>query len=418
MQIQSKSHLAEALKSLSRVPKEHEGRIAWDSNALDRGTFEVIYNLTFKPAIEDYIKDGAIWHALNECARAKDFSIPFFIRKLRTYLEGLVSKEKRSYTAVMQINAQWNANLPKTIASAGGRVDITAGLPRACRKVIDGLKEYERERLHLQSDFVYMTTKVVSSQDRSALTMAYDRMKYAMGIINLATHGYGVSQRMGFPSAPIGTFLAASPAFLIETKAAKLGHWQSETNYPVRWKKNFSVWQSQDTEAIVKCAKNFASDLARIDFKDRLVQSVLLFQEGLETTQIEVALLKFWTGIEVLCAREDKEPSERVIARASSIFDDHQHATMRLSFIQQFRNRIVHRGDAGDHALLCAQYGSLYLGALIKFFLWNVYKFREHGTILDFLSLPLDEKKLAESISLRRTRLRAAKRMAARLGET
>jgi hypothetical protein len=182
--------------------------------------------------------------------------------------------------------------------------------------------------------------------------------------------------------------------------------------------KKFSVWQSQDTEAIVKCAKNFASDLSRVDFKDRLVQSVLLFQEGLETTQIEVALLKFWTGIEVLCAREDREPSERIVARASSIFDDHRHATMRLIFIQEFRNKIVHRGDAGDHALLCAQYGSLYLGALIKFFLWNVYKFRKRDIILEFLSLPLDEKKLADSISLQRTRLRAAKRMAARLGET
>ncbi len=383
------------------------------SNALDRGTFEVICNLTFKPAVEDYIKDGAIWHALTECARAKDFSVSFFICKLRSYLEGLASKEKRSYTAVMQINAQWNANLPKTIVSTGGRVNIASRLPPVCRRVIDGLKEYERERLHLQSEFVYMTTKVVSSQDRSALTMAYDRMKYAMGIINLATHGYGVNQRMGFPSAPIGTFLAASPAFLIDTKAAKLGHWQSETNYPVRWKKNFSVWQSQDTDVIVKFAKNLASDLSRIDFKDRLVQSVSLFQEGLETTQIEVALLKFWTGIEVLCAREDKEASERVVARASSIF-----ATMRLTFIQEFRNRIVHRGDAGDHTLLCAQYGSLYLGALIKFFLWNVCKFRKCDLILDFLSLPVDEKKLADSISLRRTRLRAAKRMAARLGET
>jgi hypothetical protein len=45
----------------------------------------------------------------------------------------------RSYTAVMQINAQWNANLPKTIVSAGGRVDITTRPPRGCRKVIDGL---------------------------------------------------------------------------------------------------------------------------------------------------------------------------------------------------------------------------------------------------------------------------------------
>jgi hypothetical protein len=80
----------------------------------------------------------------------------------------------------------------------------------------------------------------------------------------------------------------------------------------------------------------------------------LLLQEGLETGHVEVALLKFWTGIEVLCAREEREPTERIVERASSIFDDYQHAAMRLSFIQEFRNKIVHRGEAGDHALLCA----------------------------------------------------------------
>ena len=106
MQIHGKSYLAEALQSLSKIPKEHEGRIGWDSEALDRGTFELIYNLTFKPPIDDYNKDGAIWHALNECARAKDFSTKFFIQKLRSYLEALLSKQPRSFTAVAQINAQ------------------------------------------------------------------------------------------------------------------------------------------------------------------------------------------------------------------------------------------------------------------------------------------------------------------------
>ncbi|MDH2357613.1 hypothetical protein QCM80_44870 [Bradyrhizobium sp. SSUT112] len=55
------------------------------------------------------------------------------------------------------------------------------------------------------------------------------------------------------------------------------------------------------------------------------------------------------------------------------------------------------------------------MSALIKFFVWNLYKFRGRGVILDFLSLPLDETKLEGSISLRRTRLRASRRMAARL---
>ena len=46
-----------------KVPKDTDGRIGWESSALEHGTFEVIYNLGFEPAIEDYEKDGAVWHA-------------------------------------------------------------------------------------------------------------------------------------------------------------------------------------------------------------------------------------------------------------------------------------------------------------------------------------------------------------------
>ena len=414
MQVHGKHHLAEALRGLSKIPKDHDGRIAWDSSKLEHGTFEVLYNLTFDPPVDDYDKDGAIWHALNECARAKDFSSRFFMQKVRTYLEGLFGKQHRSFTAVTQINAQVGARLPGKITSIDGPVEIRRTLPSSSLKVIDGLKNYEHSRLNRQDDFFYLVAKVKSRNERSAVNDAYRMMKYALGILNLATGGYGVSQRYGFPNAPIGTFLSASPIFIVDTAAHKLGNWQSENHYPTSWKRNFSVWHGQDAEAITKFAKNFASDLARIDFHERLVQSVLLLQEGLETGHIEIALLKFWTGIELLCAREEREPTQRVVERASSIFDDCGHAAMRLNFIQEFRNRIVHRGEAGDHALLCAQYGSAYLAALIRFFLWNIYKFRNRETILDFLSLPLDGKKLEGNISLNRTRLTALKRMTAR----
>jgi len=414
MQIHGNSHLAKALQALSKIPEDHEGRVAWDSSKLEHGTFEVLYNLSFDPPVDDYDKDGAIWSALNECARAKDFTPRFFIQKVRTHFEGLLSKRPRSYTAVTQVNAQVHARLPDKIMSIDGPVEIKRKLPPSCLRVIGKLKDYDRDRLNLQDDFSYLVVKVKGRSDRAALSAAYRQLKYALGILNMATWGYGVSERFGFPNAPIGTFLSASPIFLVDIAGAKLGHWQSENYYPLAWKRNFSVWQGQDAAQITRVAKNVSSDLKRIDFKDKLVQSVLLFQEGLETNHIEVALLKFWTGIEVLCAREEREPTRRVVERASSIFDDFQHAAMRLTFIQDFRNRVVHHGEVGDHALLCAQYGSLYLAALIRFFLWNNYKFRKHDKILDFLSLPLDAQRLENSIGLNRTRLTALKRMVAR----
>jgi hypothetical protein len=135
------------------------------------------------------------------------------------------------------------------------------------------------------------------------------------------------------------------------------------------------------------------------------VQAIILFQEGLEATHIDIALLKFWTAIELLCSRETKEATDRVIERASSIFRNPRGAAMRLNFIQDFRNKIVHRGEAGDHSVLCAQMGSLYLAVIIEFFLFNKQKLRRHSEILDYLSTPTDRGKLMDIMAIYRKRL-------------
>jgi hypothetical protein len=414
IKIQEKHQLSEALNFLSRVPKHESGRISWASNDLERGTFEVIYNLTFKPAVDGHVKDGAIWHVLNECAHANDFSNKFFLQRLRSYLTLHFSKQKKQFFVAAQINATAAAALPRKIPSIYGPMEFRVTLPRTIQRVIGRLGSYEREGLSLHDDFLYITCKIAATDDRSAIDVAYRTIKYALGVLNLATYGYGVEKRFGYPNAPIGRFLLASPIFVVDTSTGSLGKWQSESQYPLSWKQNFSVSHRQEAENITKNARNFLSDMSRIDFKNLLIQAVVLFQEGLESTNVDVALLKFWTGIEVLCAKDEREPTERIVERASSIFTDPRHAEMRIRYIQEFRNKIVHRGEADDHALLCAQYGSAYLAVLIRFFLWNRYRFRNREVILDYLSTPLDEEKLRRRISIARTRLGALKRAAAR----
>ena len=160
---------------------------------------------------------------------------------------------------------------------------------------------------------------------------------------------------IGFPNAPIGKFLSASPIFLIDTTSRKFGNGQSASYYPTAWKRN-SPFGRRTTPHASKSLPRTSLPTSRGSNKEKW--SRRWFQEGLETSRVEVALLKIWTAIEALCAREEREPTQRVVERAISIFDNFRHAAMRLNFIQDYRNRVVHRGEAGDHALLCAQYGT------------------------------------------------------------
>jgi hypothetical protein len=410
LKIDAKEHLAEALKSLSQIPKNEGGHISWESSELERGTFELIYSLIFSPPLDDHIKDGAIWHVLNECARENDFSTKFFLKRLRAFLAAHFSREPKRLVAVSQVNAQVSAGLPAKIPSPLGVIEIKPSLLKTDKTVISTMDQYERDRLGLQDGFLYVSCRIATTDDRSAIDAAYRNIKYGLGVLNLITLGYGVSHRFGIPNAPIGKFLSASTIFTIDRRQRKLGNFLSETHYPVLWKQNFSVWQRKDAQHITKLAKYYVSDLARIDFQDKVIQAIILFQEGLESTHIDVALLKFWTGIEILCAREEREPAERTIERASSIFVNRDHAAMRLNFIQEFRNKIVHRGNTGEHALLCAQWGSIYLAKLIGFCLFNNFKFRKRSELMDYLSAPADQVRLAEMISLYRKRLNVLKK--------
>ena len=406
IKITSDGRLIDALNALSQVPKNENGRIFWASDKLDEGTFGLIYSLKFNPPIDDYIKDGALWHVLNECARESNFSTKFFLQRLRAFIKAHLSKTQKTFVAVSQVNCNHSANMPKKLPSIFGQIEFAQSLSRLHQAVINKLSAHERSRLGLQNDFIYLTTKIKATDDRSAVDIAYRNIKFCLGVLNLVCNGFGVSKRFGYPHAPIGKFLSASSIFTIDRSRRKLGGYLSENHFPLLFKINFSVWQRLEIAEISKFARYYVSDVGRTDFSEKIVQAIILFQEGLETAHIDIALLKFWTGIELLCAKETKEPTERVVERASSIFVNPKHAAMRLNFIQKFRDRIVHQGDVGGHSVLCAQWGSIYLSHVIRFFLFNKYKLRKHSEVLDYLSTPLDQDKLVETIALHRKRLK------------
>ncbi len=309
-----------------------------------------------------------------------------------------------------QINCTFQVGLPKRLPSISGHIELTRSLSGPDRAIIDALSTYERQRLGLENDFLYMITPIKAVDQRLALDIAYKNIKYGLGVLHLVSGRFGITKRFGIPHAPLGTFLSASPIFTIDRKRRELGGYLTESYFPVSFKQHFIVRLPIPTEEVTKLCRSYLSDIKKTDFPDKIVQAIILLQEGLETPHIEIALLKFWTGIELLCSRETREPTERVVERASSMFPNPKTAKIRLNFIQEFRNKIVHRGEGGDHSVLCAQWGSVYLLYVIRFFLFNIYRIRRHAQILDYLSTPLEVSKLKEMIYLYRTRLRAVRK--------
>lgn len=148
---------------------------------------------------------------------------------------------------------------------------------------------------------------------------------------------------------------------------------------------------------------------------------MILFQEGLSARSSDIALLRFWTCIELLSSRAGvRENYEQIIFKVSSIFGNPDLAALRLGFIQHSRNQMVHAGDQ-EHATTCAQWASIYAAHLIGFCVFNNHKLRTHSDVLDYLALgsePQHLQKIGKFLSMKKKTARkvAKKEASAKMG--
>ncbi|CCD94177.1 hypothetical protein BRAO375_320010 [Bradyrhizobium sp. ORS 375] len=411
--IKVKTDISQELKWLSKAYENNEGRISWPGGEIDEYTFQVIASLSFTPNLADHEKDDAIWTTINECAKLGKFDQNTFIRKLREASEAIRSRPASKYTLLTQINVPKNSNSCKRLNSLNGAIHLQDSLSRQQLGMLEEERTFAAYRSEFHDDFLFARVTVKARHARSALQDGIRSLQLSLGLLNLAARGYGLSKRMGIPGVPLGQFLIASPAFLLDHEKRKMGSWLSDSDFPNRFKFHFTA-KRVDLKELSTFTKRWIGKIERTDFSDRFSTAITLFQEALSARQVDIALIKFWTCIELLTSRPDgKEPLERAIARASSIFIPPAPTKTRLEFIANSRHALVHKGGDGEHALLCAQWASIYAGELLGFSGFNAHGLTKHSEILEHLSTPLCEDRLRTSIRMSQLRLKALSKRSA-----
>ncbi|MEY9543643.1 hypothetical protein ABIE85_006703 [Bradyrhizobium diazoefficiens] len=383
-----------------------DGRIAWPME-VDQHTFQLIASLSFVPRIVDHEKDGAIWSAINECAKSKKFDEKTFVRHLRTEIVKIRSKPTATHSVLAQINVPKNQKIPKTLSSYYGPMVPQAQILPGQLRILKEEHAFKSRLASFEDDFLFVRAKIKARDGRSALEEGIRSIQFSLGLLNLASQGYGLSKRFGIPSVPLGTYLLSSPVIVVDNDNRKMGGWLSDSSYPRQFKFNFTA-RRDDLDDLTTYTKRWMKRINRIDFPDRFATAIVLFQDGLSATQVDVALIKLWTCIELVTSRADgKEPLERAIERASSIFTPPELTRVRLDFIANSRHAVVHKGESGGHSLLCAQWASIYAGELLRFAAFNRHNLTKYADILDYLSSPISERRLKQNIRMSRLRLRA-----------
>jgi hypothetical protein len=405
----------EVTKNISKILKElssaysvtEEGRVSWPSDKIHNLTFGLIASLKFSPKIDDHAKDQCLWKTVNSCAKGRNFSQSYFLGVLRKEVAEFNSQRTKTFSVVTQLNVPRHRPFPKSIHSIYGAIEVRRQLRGWELDVAKDWRLEWRNYIDIHDNFLFLRSHFKSRNARSAIDLGYRNIQCCIGIMNLAVGGYGLSRRIGIPNVPMGKFLNASAYILSDAKDRHFGSWVTESFYP-----NFSLLEANsiNLEELPPLMARWIRRIHNTDFEEKITTAIILFQEGLSAIHVEMALLKLWTCIELLCSRDgQRENTERIIEKASSLFDEQDTAKLRLSFIAESRHSVVHRGESGDHALLCAQWASIYAAQIIGFCVYNVHNLKKQNDVLDYLNTPRSAERLNRVISIHRKRLRIVK---------
>jgi hypothetical protein len=402
--IEPNADIGPLLRSLSRIVTIDGERISWAGSELDSLQFTLLGALRFKQKIDDYNKDGCLWTTLNTCARNNNFSVGFFLQALSKELDQVSAGTSSPYTVISQINFGSFERFPPRMPSIHSSVRFLARLSKSVRSLLEKAEPWEQHRYQLVPNSCFLETTIRSTNKRDAIDKGYENLQFCLGLLNILTHGYGVGRRFGYPAAPLGVFLLRSSSVLVDRSSRELGNWFVEGQFPILYEQQFTAkWFKLDTEVVR--AERRLRQIRATDYKDHIARAIILFQEGLSSNQIDTALLKLWGCIELICSGpNDRDPYDLVVKRAASIFSNVGATEIRLRFIADIRNKVVHRGEIGDHTILCAQWASVFAAQLIEFALMNIHDLRKHQDVLDYLSVTTNQERLKfEKKQLRRS---------------
>jgi hypothetical protein len=116
-----------------------------------------------------------------------------------------------------------------------------------------------------------------------------------------------------------------------------------------------------------------------------------MMNDGMEAADMTRRTLRYWTALERLFQAGDERVSyERVIERATYLYDPADLAKAKLRRLLRIRNRYVHMGTTENEHHQLTQYLAAEVRSHLFYLLMNGDDFADHREFIEMTDLPSD----------------------------
>ena len=149
-------------------------RVSWKLPAFEHWFFALLCAIRFDPDLPDVLKDSFVQAALSDCALKRQFSQPYFIRRVQERAQAELAKTAHRYTTISQLNYPCSKPHPNSVASCFGRVHLKKRLSKRYREAIQAESLHLQVRYNFKEDDIYLLCPVSATNFHSALEKGYE----------------------------------------------------------------------------------------------------------------------------------------------------------------------------------------------------------------------------------------------------
>jgi hypothetical protein len=166
-----------------------------------------------------------------------------------------------------------------------------------------------------------------------------------------------------------------------------------------------SVFRLDKPEKIQSNSRWALRRIERSPYKERVVDALLQFVRALDERDSTVSFIKLWTALETL-ATPGRADYDRLVKRCSFLFKEGEFHRQVLEHLKEYRNSIVHLGEASEHSRTHCFQLQLYFVNIVWFHIRNARIFQSIEEANEFLDLPPQADLIKRRIQLAQKAIR------------
>jgi hypothetical protein len=265
-------------------------------------------------------------------------------------------------------------------------IRLASELPRYMHLSDERLAGLEPIRTKDMPHYGYLIAATSARNATHAADKIFAATEIFQSVYNLALKPWNI---FGSEQKPEAVLMLGPYHFLFRGQKSLL----PETNW---YNQSFreEYWSHQSGEKIFKSARVVRRALAKLEIhplKDPLSAALLMMNDGMEAADMTRRTLRYWTALERLFQAGDERVSyERVIERATYLYDPADLAKAKLRRLLRIRNRYVHMGTTENEHHQLTQYLAAEVRSHLFYLLMNGDDFADHREFIEMTDLPSD----------------------------